>query len=107
METLTPAPMSRPYQRRSSEQKIADLERKIAELKSRHEARAKKSDPVVKEALKLHRRLKAFIQVALDHRRPDAANSALGFKAALERLVSEAQGSPSLDDEEPLDHEDE
>lgn len=106
METLTPASMSRPYQRRSSEQKIADLQRKISELKARQEARAKKSDPVLKEALKLHRRLKTFIQVALDQRRPDVANSALGFKASLERLVSEAQGAPSLDDEEELTGED-
>lgn len=106
METLTPAPMSRPYQRRSSEQKIADLERKIATLKARQEARAKKKDPVVKEALKLHRHLKAFIQTALDHRRPDVANSALGFKASLERLVAEAQGEPTLDEEDELDGED-
>ena len=69
METLTPAPMSRPYQRRSSDQKIADLEKKIATLKARQEAREKKSDPVLKEAQKLHKRLKAFIQIALDQRR--------------------------------------
>lgn len=106
METLTPAPMSRPYQRRSSEQKIADLERKIAALKARQEARAKKKDPVVKEALKLHRHLKAFIQTALDHRRPDIANSALGFKASLERIVAEAQGEPTLDEDDELDGED-
>lgn len=98
METLTPAPMSRPYQRRTSEQKIADLQRKIEALKARQEARSKKSDPVLKQALKLHRSLKAFIQVALDNRRPDIANSALGFKASLERLVEESQGSPSLDE---------
>lgn len=105
METLTPAPMSRPYQRRSSDQKIADLERKIAMLKARQDAREKKSDPVLKEAQKLHKRLKAFIQIALDHRRPDVANSALGFKANLERLVAESQGSPTLDDEEVVEEE--
>lgn len=105
METLTPAPMSRPYQRRSSDQKIADLQRKIATLQARQEAREKKSDPVLKEALKLHKRLKAFIQIALDNRRPDVANSALGFKANLERLVAESQGSPTLDDEEVVEEE--
>jgi molecular chaperone GrpE (heat shock protein) len=92
--------MSRPYQRRSSEQKIADLEQKIATLKARKEAREKKADPVLKEARRLHKRLKAFIQAALDNRRPDVANSALGFKANLERLLDEAKGEPSLDDEE-------
>jgi phage shock protein A len=97
--------MSRPYQRRSSDQKIADLERKIAALKARQEAREKKSDPVLKEAQKLHKRLKAFIQIALDQRRPDVANSALGFKANLERLVAETQGDPSLDDEEVVEEE--
>ena len=105
METLTPVPMSRPYQRRSSHQKIADLESKIAALKARQEAREKKSDPVLKEALRLHKRLKAFVQVALDHRRPDVANSALGFKANLERLVAESQGSPALDDEDVVEEE--
>ncbi|MEQ1891388.1 MAG: hypothetical protein ABL998_02505 [Planctomycetota bacterium] len=97
--------MSRPYQRRSSDQKIADLQRKIATLQARQEAREKKSDPVLKEALKLHKRLKAFIQIALDNRRPDVANSALGFKANLERLVAESQGSPTLDDEEVVEEE--
>lgn len=105
METLAPVKMSRPYQRRSSDQKIADLERKIAALKARQEAREKKSDPVLKEALKLHKRLKSFIQVALDNRRPDVANSALGFKANLERLVAEAQGAPTLDDEDVVEEE--
>lgn len=100
METLSPAPMARPYQRRSSEQKIADLQAKIAQLKARKERKEKKSDPILKEALKLHRRLKSFIQLALDQRRPDIANSALGFKANLERLVAETQGAPSLDDED-------
>jgi len=107
METLTPASMSRPHQRRTSEQKIADLERKIAELQARKEARAKKSDPVLKEALKLNRHLKVFIQAALDHRRPDVANSALGFKSSLERVLSESRGALSLDNEEQLDGEDE
>ena len=105
METLAPAKMTRQYQRRSPDQKIADLQRKITELQARREARAKKSDPVLKDALKLHRRLKAFIKLALDHRRPDVANSAMGFKANLERLVAEAEGAPSLDDEDDVKEE--
>jgi len=105
METLAPLPMTRQYQRRSPDQKIAELQQKIAALQARKEAKAKKSDPVLKEALKLHRRLKAFVKLALEQRRPDIANSALGFKANLERLVEEAEGAPSLDDEDAPEDE--
>jgi molecular chaperone GrpE (heat shock protein) len=84
--------MPRPYHRRSPDQRVADLEKKIAELKAKQSARDKKDDPVLREIQKLQKHLKRFIQMAHDHKRPDVANSAMGFKSMLERLVAAERG---------------
>jgi hypothetical protein len=84
---------------------VADLERQIAELKSKQVAREKKSDPVLREIQKLQKRLRRFIQFAHDNQRPDVANSAMGFKAMLDRILASelgvvAEDETELDDEE-------
>jgi len=79
--------MRRSYNRRSADQRVADLEKKIAELKAKQAAREKKDDPVLREARKLLARLKRFVQFAHDQKRPDIANSAMGFRSVLERIL--------------------
>jgi hypothetical protein len=92
MEAVAKSKMPRSYQRRSAEQRVADLEKKIAALKSRQLAREKKDDPLLREIKKLQKNLKRFIQLAHDHKRPDVANGAMGFKAMLERILSAELG---------------
>jgi hypothetical protein len=81
----------RTYTRRSDEERIADLERRIEELKRREaEKEAKKAveiDPVLKEIPKVNRRVRKFAQLAMDHNRPDIANTASAFAAVLERTM--------------------
>lgn len=85
--------MPRTHRRRSADELVADLDRKIAELRAKQAAREKKGDPVLRELQKLQRTLKRFTQFALDHNRPDIANSTMGFRSILERLL-EAELSP-------------
>jgi phage shock protein A len=92
MDSVIPN-MRRSYNRRSAEERVADLERKIAELKAKQVAREKKDDPVLRESQKLLQRLKNFVQLALDNNRPDIANSTLGFKAMLERTIQAELGA--------------
>ena len=78
----------RKYHRRSDEERIADLERRIAELKAKQALRDKKEDPILREIPKLQRHLRKFAQAAMDHNRPDIANSTWAFGTALERIMS-------------------
>lgn len=95
MEATATSKMSRSYQRRSADQRVADLEQKIADLKAQQAAREKKDDPILREIRKLQKRLIRFIQTAHDHKRPDIANSAMGFKAMLERILASEAGAHS------------
>ena len=92
MEVLT-SDMSRSYQRRSTAERLADLEKKVSHLKAKQASREKKGDPVLREVQKLQKRLKEFIQTAHDHKRPDIANGAMGFKAMLDRIVAAELGT--------------
>lgn len=92
MEAIAESNMRRSYRRRTADQRVADLEQKIAELRAKQAAREKKDDPVLREIQKLQKRLKRFIQLAHDHKRPDVANSAMGFKSMLERMVATELG---------------
>jgi len=78
---------SRKYNRRSDEERIAELERRIADVKARQAAREKKDDPVLREIPKLQRQLRKFAQLALNHDRPDISNSIQAFNAGLERIL--------------------
>jgi hypothetical protein len=49
--------MRRSYHRRSPDERIADLDKKIAELRSKQAAREKKDDPVLREIRKLQKSL--------------------------------------------------
>lgn len=99
MDTILQPPMRRTYKRRSADQRVAELDQRIAELKAKQSAREKRDDPILREIQKLHQRLKRFIQMALDLNRPDVANSALGFKSSLQRILIAELGSDSGDDD--------
>lgn len=91
----TTAQSKRRYNRRSPDERIADLERRIAALKNRQAAQSKKDDPVLREIPKLQRRLRKFAQLAMNHNRPDISNSVMAFSAGLERILrSELEPEP-------------
>ena len=86
----------RKYNRRSEEERIADLEKRISELQARKvakEARAKAKDQarseVVREIPKIRKRLLKFSQLAMDKGRMDIANSVTAFLAGLGRFRDE------------------
>lgn len=76
----------RNYHRRTDDERIAELEQRILELKSKQAARERKDDPVLREIPKIQRRLRKFAQLAMDNSRPDIANSITAFTAGLERM---------------------
>ena len=94
---MTTVTESRKYKRRSDEEKIADLERRISDIKARQQAKEKKTDPVLKELPKIQRRLRKFVQFAMDHNRPDIANSTMAFNAGLERILRSEGKRPPRD----------
>lgn len=92
----TMPPTKRKYHRRSDEERIADLEKRIAELKAKQALRSKKEDPVLREIPKLQKHLRRFAQLAMDHQRPDISNSTWAFSTALERIhTSELAAKPA------------
>ena len=88
----------RKYTRRSDEERIRDLEARIEDLKVKRAAKSKQADPVLKEIPKIQRRLRKFAQLAMDHNRPDIANSTTAFNAGLERIL---RSTPSATAERP------
>lgn len=77
----------RRYNRRSDDERIAELEERIRNLQAKAVMREKKADPVIKEIPKVQRRLTKFAQLALDNGRQDIANSITAFNAGLERIL--------------------
>lgn len=75
----------RPYKRRTEEEKIAELEAKIVELKTRAELKQRKDGPVLRELRKVKKTLGRFVQTAYDCERSDLATMAEAFLAGLER----------------------
>lgn len=106
MEVLVESDMSRSPQRRSAAERLAELEKKISSLKAKQVSREKRDDPVLREIQKLQKRLKQFIQVAHDNKRPDVANGAMGFKAMLDRIIASELGD-LVDEPLPEDGDDE
>ena len=99
--------MRRSYHRRSAQERVADLDKRIQDLKAKQAAREKKGDPVLREIQKLVKRLKAFVQYAHDHKRPDVANSVMGFKSMLERILATETGAPAAELTDRSDDDDE
>ncbi|HJO26033.1 MAG: hypothetical protein CMK00_09415 [Planctomycetes bacterium] len=84
----------RAYNRRTEEQRITDLESKIAEIKQRQIDRERNDSPVIKELPKLRRQLTKFSTIAIEHGRKDLANSAQLFLAAIQTQAKEAPAKP-------------
>jgi len=78
----------RKYNRRSDEQRIAELETQISQIKDRVEAKKRRDSAVLKEIPKMQRGLKRFADLAEKHGREDVANSASAFSAGLERYLT-------------------
>lgn len=83
----------RSYNRRSEEEQIRELQEKVAELKAQAQAKSRKDLPVVREWPKTQKALRAFMQVAMDHKREDLAISAQAFMAGIERSLDPDVGS--------------
>jgi hypothetical protein len=77
----------RSYRRRTDDERIADLEQRILELKTKKAVQKKRVDPVLKEIPKIQRKLRKFAQFAMDGNRPDIANSVTAFNSSLERII--------------------
>ncbi|MBI5364432.1 MAG: hypothetical protein HZA53_14725 [Planctomycetes bacterium] len=75
----------RTYNRRTEEEKIDELQQKIAQLKQRMELKQRKDGPVFKELAKVKKVLTRFGQTAYDCERVDLATMTQAFLAGLER----------------------
>lgn len=78
----------RKYRRRTDEERIAELQSKIAAIQKKQELKERKDSPVIKEIPRIQRRLNKFAQMALDHGREDLANSTRAFVAGLDRVLT-------------------
>jgi hypothetical protein len=78
----------RSYNRRSEDQRIADLQAKIQKIKERMENKQRKDSPLLREVARVQRVLRKFAQTAQDHGRADVSMSTEAFVAGLERLVN-------------------
>ena len=93
METSTKSRSKRSYERRSDEQRIADLQQKIQELQVKAQAKAQREsaaeNAVLKSIPKLTRHLRKFADLAMSHGRQDVATSTWAFMAGLERNLGQ------------------
>jgi sugar-specific transcriptional regulator TrmB len=77
----------RTYNRRSTEERIADYQRQIEELRQRKERREREDVELTRGYEKLHKALAAFIQLAHNRGRADISNMVQAFTAGLQRQV--------------------
>ena len=79
-------PDKRQYNRRSDDERIAELQSKIEELKRKVDTKQRPDLVVVREIPKLQKRLRDFAQLAANNGREDIANSVVAFIAGLDRM---------------------
>jgi len=96
MDTATNKKKRRQYHRRTPEDRVAEIEQRIAELKAKQAAREKRESPLVKEIPRLQGRLRRFAQLAMDQQRADVSNSVMAFVASLERILRTELGTEEL-----------
>jgi len=84
----------RSYQRRSEDERIKDLEQKVAQLRLRLENKQRKDQPVLKEFKKVQKVLQRFAGVAHQHARADIGNMIDAFSAGLARQVELVPNEP-------------
>jgi molecular chaperone GrpE (heat shock protein) len=78
----------RTYTRRSDAERIAELQTKIDQLQNRLVKQQRADMPVIRDIPKVQRRLRRFVQLAMDHGRQDLAHSTMAFVAGLDRVLS-------------------
>lgn len=83
----------RTYTRRTDNERIAELEEKLARVKDRLAEKRLRESPIHRETKKVERVLRKFAQTAVDDGREDVANSTLAFLAGLGRLTAQDNGS--------------
>ena len=93
----------RQYARRSDDERIADLQRKINQLQGRIEKKQRKDLPVLKEVPRVQRRLRKFVQLAMDNGRQDLAHSTMAFIAGLDRALNASESNRKRSDDEDED----
>lgn len=91
MKTMT----KRSYLRRTEDERIAELEARIGQMKARIEAKKQKDSLLLREWTKAQRALRKFIQAAAQDGRSDLSLSAEAFLAGLERSMRAP--APALD----------
>lgn len=84
----------RTYTRRTDDERIAELEAKLAKVKERLAEKKLRESPVHREVKKVERTLRKFAQTAVDNGREDLANSTLAFLAGLDRLANATSEGP-------------
>jgi len=97
METSTKSRSTRPSGRRSDEERIAELQRRIQDLQVKAEAQLQKANApdhaVLKSIPKLARHLRKFADLAMAKGRSDIATSTWAFMAGLERNLGQDERS--------------
>lgn len=92
----------RTYRKRTDEERIAELEAKIADIKRREEAKKRKDDPVLRDIPKVQRRLRKLAGLAVEYGRLDISNTVQAWISSLDRMVREDTLKPArleLDEE--------
>lgn len=77
----------RSYNRRTDDQRIAELQTKIEDLRKKLEQRQRPDQAVVREIPKIQQKLRRFAQISADNGRDDIANSTVAFIAGLDRMI--------------------
>lgn len=103
---------TRNYKRRTEDERIAELEARVSEIKARLEAKKKKDSPVLREWAKTQRVLRKFAQIALDNGRADLSLSAEAFAAGVERSIQTSptdtaprrRGRPGIFESDPFEN---
>ncbi len=84
----------RSYQRRSEDERIKELEDKVAQLRLRLENKQRKDQPVLKEFKRVQKVLQRFAGIAHQHARADIGNMIDAFSAGLARQVDILPNEP-------------
>lgn len=84
----------RSYQRRSEDERIKDLEEKVAQLRLKLENKQRKDQPVLKEYKRVQKVLQRFAGIAHQNARADIGNMIDAFTAGLARQVELVPDEP-------------
>lgn len=83
----------RKYHRRTEEERIAELEERIQELKVKMETKKRQDSPLLKQIPVLKKRLRGFAELATKCNRLDVCNTTIAFIAGLDRILNPDQAT--------------